>query len=136
VAPRLTLNLGLRYEVRTPLQDRNDLMLSFDLDKRAYVLGSDLSHFVERQAALQSIVAALQNFGGKVITYQEAGLPKGMTHMNYKQFGPRIGFAYRALDGESVLLRAATASPTIRTTGALYGALTNPQLVAGSFLTA
>ena len=29
---RLSLNLGLRYEFRTPLHDKNDLMTSFDLE--------------------------------------------------------------------------------------------------------
>ncbi|MGH9720559.1 MAG: carboxypeptidase regulatory-like domain-containing protein, partial [Bryobacteraceae bacterium] len=64
VTQRLTLTMGMRHEVRTPLRDRNGLMLSFDYDKRAYVLGSDLNHFIERQAMLPSIVTALQKFGG------------------------------------------------------------------------
>ncbi len=135
VAPRLTLNLGLRYEVRTPLRDRNGLMLSFDFDKRAYVLGADLSHFIERQAMLPSIVAAFQSFGGKVIGYQEAGLPKDMTYINWKQFGPRAGFAYRALDGRKafVLRGGYRISYYPETTGTLYNALSNPQIESGNF---
>src|SRR5204862_7562417 len=30
IHPRLTLNLGLRYEIITPFVDRNDLMVNFD----------------------------------------------------------------------------------------------------------
>ena len=41
ITPRLTLNLGLRYEYRTPLYDRHNTQLSFDFDKRAYVIGTD-----------------------------------------------------------------------------------------------
>jgi len=136
VAPRLTLTLGLRYEVRTPLQDRNGLMLSFDYDKRAYVLGAGLNHFIERQAMLPSIVAAFEKFGGKVINYKDAGLPRGMVNMNWKQFGPRAGFAYRALDGRKALvLRGGyriSYYPEVTTT--VYNAINNPQIVSGSFL--
>jgi hypothetical protein len=137
VTPRLTLNLGLRYEVRTPLKDRNNLMISFDYDKRAYVLGDDLSHFVERQAILPSLVEALRKFGGNVITYKDAGLPQAMINMNWKQFGPRAGFAYRAWDGAKafVLRGGFRISYYPETTGALFGAISNPQIVAGGFQT-
>ncbi|MGH8245858.1 MAG: hypothetical protein ACREUU_05435, partial [Gammaproteobacteria bacterium] len=46
VNSKLILNLGLRYEFRTPLHDKNDLMTSFDLDRRAYVLGTDVQNFL------------------------------------------------------------------------------------------
>ena len=135
VAQRLTLNLGLRYEVRTPLKDRNNLMISFDYDKRAYVLGDDLSHFVNRQVVLPSLVTALQRFGGNVITYKEAGLPQSMVHMNWKQFGPRGGFAYRAFDGKKafVLRGGFRISYYPETTGTVFGAINNPQIVSGTF---
>jgi hypothetical protein len=42
---------------------------------------------------------AVRNFGGNIITYKDAGLPKKLVHTNWSQFGPRLGFAYRALDG-------------------------------------
>jgi hypothetical protein len=135
VAPRLTLNLGLRYEVRTPLADRNDLMLSFDYDKRAYVLGADLRHFLDLQAALPSVIKAFENFGGKLITYQEAGLPQNMVNMNWKQFGPRLGFAYRAFDGaKAFVLRAGyRISYYPETTGNIYNSLSSPQILSGMF---
>ncbi|MGH9659095.1 MAG: hypothetical protein ACRD96_11165, partial [Bryobacteraceae bacterium] len=100
VTPRLTLNLGMRYEMRTPLYDRDGTLLTFDLNKRAYVVGTDdLDTFVKRGVTLPSILTALGGFGGKIITYKEAGLPKKLVHTNWKQFGPRLGFAYRAGDG-------------------------------------
>jgi hypothetical protein len=136
VAPRLTLQLGMRHEVRTPLQDRNGLMLSFDTDRRAYVLGADLNTFIERQAMLPSIVSAFQNFGGKLIDYREAGLSKGFINMNWKQFGPRAGFAYRAFEGskEFVLRGGFRVSYYPETTAAVYNALSNPQIVSGNFV--
>ena len=135
VSPRLTLNLGLRYEIRTPLSDRNDLMMSYDFDKRAYVLGSDLKHFVDLQATLPSLVSAFQSFGGKVISYQDAGLPKNMANLNSKQFGPRFGFAYRAFDGPKafVLRGGYRISYYPETTGNIYSAISNPQILSGTF---
>ena len=46
-------------------------MMSFDFDKSAYVLGADLSYFLEKQATLPSLVNGFQSFGGKVETYKE-----------------------------------------------------------------
>ena len=99
VNQRLTVNLGLRYEYRSPLHDKNDLLTSFDPERKAYVLGSSLDNFLKLQATLPANLTALNNFGGKIITYEEAGLPKFLVNRNWKQFGPRLGFAYRALDG-------------------------------------
>jgi hypothetical protein len=100
VTPRLTLNLGLRYEMRTPIYDRDGTMLTFDLAKRAFVVGTEsVDDFVNSGNTLPSILTAVRNFGGNIITYKEAGLPKKLVHTNWSQFGPRLGFAYRALDG-------------------------------------
>jgi hypothetical protein len=41
------------------------------------------------------------------MTYQEAGLPQHLIHTNWKELGPRLGVAYRALDGaKSFVLRS------------------------------
>ena len=41
----------------------------------------------------------MQSYGGKIITAQQAGLPQNMVYNDWKNFGPRLGFAYKALDG-------------------------------------
>src|SRR5262249_19061242 len=99
VTQRLTLNLGLRYEMRTPLHDRDGTLLTFDLDKRAFVTGTDIDSFVKRNVTLPSILTAVRNFGGNLISYKDAGLPQNLVYTNWKQFGPRLGFAYRAGSG-------------------------------------
>ena len=50
------------------------------------------------------MLRALNNFGGKVITYKEAGLPKHLVNQNWNQFGPRLGFAYRAFDDKNAMV--------------------------------
>ena len=43
VSPRLTLNLGLRYEIRPPIYDNGGTLVGFSLEKRAYVVGGILA---------------------------------------------------------------------------------------------
>ena len=35
LSQRLTLNLGLRWEYRTPIYERTDALMGFDLEKKA-----------------------------------------------------------------------------------------------------
>ena len=47
VSPRLTLNLGLRYELRSPLYDKDGTLLSFDFAKHSLVTGTSVDNFVK-----------------------------------------------------------------------------------------
>jgi len=100
VTPRLTLNLGVRYEYRTPIFLRDGSAVGFSFEHRAYVLGTDLDRFIRMGGTLPSIVRAVERFGGKFIDHKQAGLPRDLVrNLNWKNLGPRLGFAYRALDG-------------------------------------
>jgi hypothetical protein len=100
VTPRLTVNLGLRYEMRSPAYDKDGTALAFDFAKHALVAGTDVDSFVKFGATSPAILTALRNFGGNVISYKDAGLPQKLANWNWKELGPRLGFAYRALDGK------------------------------------
>ncbi|MSV27684.1 MAG: TonB-dependent receptor [Bryobacterales bacterium] len=64
ISSRLTLNLGLRYEIETPLIEVNDLQSTFDVRKRGFVFaGAD-------------------------------GAPRRLSDTDYHNFGPRLGFAW------------------------------------------
>lgn len=99
VSPRLTLNLGLRWEFWPAFREKNRILTTFDPDKRAIVLGTPLTEMYRFGATLPSIVDRLTSFGAKFISSQEAGLPNSLMHSNALDFGPRLGLAYRALDG-------------------------------------
>ena len=106
ITSRLTLNLGLRWDLRTPTYDHDNALQSFDLAKKAYVLSTPMSRFLAQGNTLPSIVAALQNLGGKIENYTDAGLPERLQNNQWKNIGPRLGFAYRALGGrEAFVLR-------------------------------
>ncbi len=99
VTPRLTLNLGLRYEFRPPVSEANGAFFGFSLKDKAYVVGNDLDAMYKSGALLPQVVKQIQAQGGKVITWKEAGMPRTLVNTNYNNFGPRLGFAYRGFSG-------------------------------------
>jgi hypothetical protein len=112
VTPRLTLRLGLRWEFNPFMNDKNFVAVSYDLQQRAYVLGQPLQTLYDLRATLPSLTSRLSSLtGAKFITYDQAGLPQKLVRNNYTDFGPSVGFAYRALDGRrSFVVRAGFAT--------------------------
>src|SRR5262249_38752203 len=47
VTRRLTLNLGLRYEMRSPLHDKDGTLLGFDFAKHSLVTGTSVANFLK-----------------------------------------------------------------------------------------
>ena len=75
---KLTLNLGLRWEVQRPVTDRYNRQASFNY------------------SAVNPISAAVgQNYLGE-LTFATSS-SRGLTNTNYKNFAPRIGFAYQIM---------------------------------------
>jgi len=106
VTPRLTLNLGLRWEYWPAFREKNNVLSTFDPNRRAIVLGTDLDTMYRLGATVPSIVNRLQSLGARFITYQEAGLDRSLMSSTKRDFGPRAGFAYRAGEGSrSFVLR-------------------------------
>lgn len=101
VTPRLTVNLGLRYEYNAPMREKNGMLTSFDVANHAVVLDAPLSKMYALNYTDPSLVNALQNIGVK---FEQAGqgndLPSGLLRASKTDLGPRLGFAYRALDGK------------------------------------
>ncbi|MBL8292817.1 MAG: TonB-dependent receptor [Bryobacterales bacterium] len=77
VTPKLTLNLGLRYEYETPRTER------YDRATRGF----------DRSAASPLRAPGLNLLGGLVYASQN-GLPRGIYDPDRNNFAPRIGFAY------------------------------------------
>jgi len=96
---RLTLNLGLRYEYWPPYHEKNGVMSAIDRDKHAIVLGTALDNMYALGASVPALVQRYQSLGMKFETYEQAGWPRDLMFSRKKNFGPRIGFAYKAMDG-------------------------------------
>jgi hypothetical protein len=99
VTPRLTLNIGLRYEFFPAYTEKNNFMTSFDFNNRAIVLGTTLDEFYRMGATQPVIVQRYQSLGAKFESYKDAGLPQRLMYNDYKDLGPRIGMAYRVGNG-------------------------------------
>jgi len=112
VSQRMTLRLGLRWEMNPAMYDKYNTAVSYDPTQRAYVLGQSLENMYKRGSTVKSLVDRLTTLtGAKFITYDQAGLPKKLVNDNWFDLGPSVGFSYRALDGpKSFVVRAGFAT--------------------------
>jgi hypothetical protein len=95
IHPRLTLNLGLRYELITPFVDKNDLMVNFDPNGTGN--GGRKGRFVvPTEAVLSQIHPFFITYG--TVTADEAGVGRGLVHTDRNNFAPRLGAAWRVTD--------------------------------------
>jgi len=99
VHPRLTLNLGLRYELITPFADKNDLMVNFDPNGTGN--GGRKGRFVVPTEAVKALIHPFFITYGTV-TADEAGVGRGLVKTDKNNFAPRLGAAFR-LSEKSVI---------------------------------
>jgi hypothetical protein len=102
VTPKLTLNLGLRYELITPFIDKNDLIANFDPN---YVnpTTSQLGRFViPSTKTLKYLDTRIISFGYVLAKDSGLGVGRGVVRMDKTDFAPRAGVAYR-LGNKSVI---------------------------------
>jgi hypothetical protein len=101
VSPKLTLNLGLRYEVESPTTERYDRAVrNFDATS-----SSPLEAMAKAQYAaspIPEIPAAQFAVRGGLTFVNAGGNPRGYWDPSKKNFMPRIGIAYQ-LDSRTVL---------------------------------
>ncbi len=97
LTPRLTINLGLRWDYEGPPTERfNRLLRGFAFDQ-----ASPLAAQV-RNAPGAANCPACANLKGGLLFAGEGGQPRGLFDPDHNNFQPRIGFAYR-LGGKTVL---------------------------------
>jgi hypothetical protein len=99
VTPRLTLNLGLRWEYWPAFSEKNNILTSFNPQTHAVVLGQDLQTLYRLGATVPSIVNRLESLGAKFETWDQAGMDRSLMSSPKRDFGPRLGFAYRVGEG-------------------------------------
>ena len=104
VSSRLTLNLGLRYEFNTPIQEAHNGFVGFDPQKHAVVVNTTTAALVSQGLAVQSVINAYENLGVTFISRKDAGLPPDFVYKNPFDFFPRVGFAWRALGSRHPLV--------------------------------
>jgi Carboxypeptidase regulatory-like domain/TonB dependent receptor len=102
MTPRLTLNLGLRYELITPFIEKNDLIANFDPNFVDPTTGQLGRFVIPSTRTLKFLDPRIVAFG--VVTADKSGLGvgRGVVRTDKNNFAPRVGFAFR-LSNKSVV---------------------------------
>ena len=96
VSPRLTLNLGLRWDYFTPYSEsRNRLVLPYQPDQLFGVITPSNIPLSSISGALPSELAAWQSIGMTYSTASSVGYPSALFSQVRHDFGPRVGVAYQ-----------------------------------------
>jgi hypothetical protein len=96
IHPRVTLSLGLRYELITPFKDKDNLLVNFDpnfVDPTTHRKGRFI---VPTLDVLPQIDPRIINYG--VVDADTAGVGPGLVNSDRNNFAPRLGVAWRLND--------------------------------------
>ena len=97
---KLTVNYGVRYDLRPPFLDRGNQLANFDRD---FPGGRIIVANEEAKALIpQSVKNAVPNT--PIVTAAEVGLSERLRKTDMNNINPRVGFAYRlSEDGRTVI---------------------------------
>lgn len=104
VTSRLNLTFGLRWEYWPVLREKGNVLATYDPATKSVVLGQPLETLYERNLTVPSVIARYQQLGAKFTDWRSAGFPEALMTGSKGDFGPRAGFAYRALDGKAAFV--------------------------------
>jgi hypothetical protein len=107
VNSRLTLNLGMRYDLYNPYVEKNDLLANFDPNYRNATTGQVGRDIIPSTKTLPFLAGSITNNPPNGIGYALAsdsglGVGRGLVRTDKQDFGPRVGAALR-LTEKSVL---------------------------------
>lgn len=109
VTARLTVNLGLRYELLPPQEWIRNVGASYDflgLTKRPHTLALANDSAGNIDLTSQQVTAYNYPFVKDiVVSGREAGIPDNLIYTNWRNFAPRLGIAWRPF-GEKTAVRA------------------------------
>lgn len=105
VNSRLTLNLGVRWEMHPAFHEMNNLFTGFDRKSRAIVNGRSLQELYKLGATTPEIVSNFTRIGVNFTTPDQVGIPSSMVKPNNWDFGPRAGFAWRTGGQKPIVVR-------------------------------
>jgi hypothetical protein len=109
ITPRLTLNLGLRYELHPPIKEIHYNTATFAPDYTSTVNGATV-----KGAVVVSNAKAESNESSDfvdaisptpIVTAAQAGIPQGLRYTDKTDWGPRLGFAWRPLGNDKTVVR-------------------------------
>jgi hypothetical protein len=117
VSPRLTVNMGVRWEYFAPFTEDNGLLSGFDIPSHTVITGASLDHLYKIGATSADVVKDFTDIGAKFASARDMKLPDSLIYANPWDFNPRAGFAYHLVPGKR--------STVLRGGYGLYGFATN-----------
>lgn len=109
ITHRLTVNLGLRYEVHPPIRETRGNNTTFDPDWTGTLNGTQVSGAVVVPSA-RALADASTDFINAisptpVLTAAQAGIPSALRATDKSDWAPRIGFAWRPFTSDRTVIR-------------------------------
>lgn len=101
IHPKLTLYLGLRYELVTPFIERHNLLVNFDPDFVDPATKTRGRFIVPTKDILSKIDPTILAYG--VVTADQAGVGRALIRTDKNNLAPRLGAAWRL--AENTVLR-------------------------------
>ena len=132
VNSHLTANFGLRWELLPPFVESNGDIATYltSGNKLTVVVPDKFNKFIANNSLLQQInLGFLQGFNAcslntgsplpcsNVETASAAGLPQGLRDWNWRDYDPRISFAWRPFNNDKTVVRAGFGVYTMTTLG-------------------
>jgi hypothetical protein len=105
VTSNLTLNLGLRYELHPPLKDTKYNTAAFLPDYNQNGVAGAVAVPNQQALGYTSSMFAESIAPSPIITAKQAGIPETLRYTYKKDFGPRVGFAWRPKGNDKLVLR-------------------------------
>jgi hypothetical protein len=99
IARSLTLNLGLRYEINSPMREQHNRMSNFVPELGMIVISG--------RTAVADLEALLEQNGltGKTAFADDLGIPPSLAYAPRNLFAPRFGLAWRPFGGMRTVVR-------------------------------
>ena len=101
VSGRLTLTPGIRWDINPSFVDADHVLNAFDVKSHSLLLPESLDYYYKIGATTPAVLAQYKAVDLTFKTAEELGVSKNIFQSNYVDIGPRLGFAYRALEGKA-----------------------------------